>query len=42
MPDVIVLGQKDIYQTLSTISMIKDFNFSIKPIIALLFESLMG
>ena len=34
MPDVIVLGQKDIYQTLSTISMIKDFNFSIKPIIA--------
>ena len=34
MPDVSVLGQKDIHQTMSTISMIKDFNFPIKPIIA--------
>ena len=34
MPDVCVLGQKDIHQTMSTISMIKDFNFPIKPIIA--------
>ena len=34
MPDVIVLGQKDIHQTMSVISMIKDFNFPIKPIIA--------
>ena len=33
MPDVCVLGQKDIHQTMSTISMIKDFNFPIKPII---------
>ena len=34
MPDVSILGQKDIHQTMSTISMIKDFNFPIKPIIA--------
>ena len=34
MPDVSVLGQKDIHQTMSVISMIKDFNFPIKPIIA--------
>jgi len=33
MPDVSILGQKDIHQTMSTISMIKDFNFPIKPII---------
>ena len=34
IPDVSVLGQKDIHQTMSVVSMIKDFNFSIKPIIA--------
>mgnify|MGYP003624168650 CR=1 FL=1 len=33
MTDITMLGQKDIYQTMSVISMIKDFNLNIKPII---------
>ena len=33
MTDITMLGQKDIYQTMSVMSMIKDFNLNIKPII---------
>jgi pantoate--beta-alanine ligase len=33
LPDVSMLGQKDIYQTMSIVYLLKDFNYKIKPIV---------